>query len=150
MADITNFFRSVDVRGFFLGRRVPKGANFWDKLGKLGENINAPKILAKLPYILDDFEKMQFVQDAEVENPRIKLMFDYLKGQVLSLYANKFYQIPGFLSADEIDEINERYKNNLQEIQKIQSLIANDIASGKEDYTEGDLKALELAAELTE
>ena len=150
MADITNFFRSVDVRGFFLGRRVPKGANFWDKLGKLGENINAPKILAKLPYILDDFEKMQFVQDAEVENPNIKDMFEKLKGQVLSLYANKFYQIPGFLSADEIDEINERYKNNLQEIQKIQSLIANDIASGKEDYTEGDLKALELAAELTE
>jgi len=150
MANITNFFRGVDVRGFFLGKRVPKNANFWDKLGKLGENINAPKILTKLPYILDDFEKIQFVQDAEVEDPKIKLMFEKLKGQVLSLYANKFYQIPGFLSADEIDEINERYKNNLQEIQKIQSLIANDIASGKEDYTEGDLKALELAAELTE
>ncbi len=150
MANITNFFRGVDVRGFFLGKRVPKSANFWDKLGKLGENINAPKILTKLSYILDDFEKMQFVQDAEVEEPKIKLMFEKLKGQVLSLYANKFYQIPGFLSADEIDEINERYKNNLQEIQKIQSLIANDIASGKEDYTEGDLKALELAAELTE
>ena len=150
MADITNFFRGVDVRGFFLGRRVPESANFWDKLGKLGENINAPKILTKLPYILSDLEKTQFVQDAEMKNSDIKLMFEKLKGQVFSLYANKFYQIPGFLSADEIDEINERYKNNLQEIQKIQSLIANDIASGKEDYTEGDLKALELAAELTE
>jgi hypothetical protein len=150
MADITNFFRGVDVRGFFLGRRVPESANFWQQLGKLGENINAPKILTKLPYILDDLEKTQFVQDAEIDNPDIKLMFENLKGLVLSLYANKFYQIPGFLSADEIDEINERYKNNLQEIQKIQSLIANDIASGKEDYTEGDLKALELAAELTE
>lgn len=150
MADITNFFRGVDVRGFFLGKRVPESANFWDKLGKLGENINAPKILTKLPYILDDLEKTQFVQDAEMKDSDIKLMFEILKDLVLSLYANKFYQIPGFLSADEIDEINERYKNNLQEIQKIQSLIANDIASGKEDYTEGDLKALELAAELTE
>jgi hypothetical protein len=150
MANIANFFRGVDVRQFFLGRRLPNNPNFWQQLGKLGENINAPKILTKAIYILQDFEKMQFVQEAEVENPNIKALFEELRGLVYKIYANKFYQIPGFLSDDELDEINDRYKDNLQNLQKIQSLIANDIASGKEDYTEGDLKALELAAELTE
>lgn len=149
MANIANFFRGVDVRQFFLGRRLPNNPNFWQQLGKVGENINAPKILTKAIYILQDLEKTQFVQDAEIEDTNIKAMFEELRGLVYKIYANKFYQIPGFLSDDELDEINDRYKDNLQNLQKIQSLIANDIASGK-DYTEGDLKALELAAELTE